>query len=374
MTLPETRDTPNLEMLPGTDTPPATRRSRWWIPALIVALIGGGLALWYARATQTAPTTETTAASAPNFAEVVVTDLIETSEYDGTLGRLDGDPVTVRVEGTVTALPEQRTILEQGDVIAWVDNQPVILLYGELPVWREIRNDTEGPDVLQLETALTALGFNESGESMTVDETYSAATKSVVETWQEAVGAEVDGVVGIGDVVFSSGPVRVGSLEVAVGDQVAAGSPIFTTSSDEIEVTFDLPTFEQDSVEVGDAVEITMPDLAVTNGVVSEIATVATIPEEGGQASFLSTVELEDPSVADGIDDAPVTVAVITDRVDQATAVPVQALVALAEGGYAVEVQDGSGTRLVAVEPGFYADGLVEVTGDIAAGDQVVVP
>jgi peptidoglycan hydrolase-like protein with peptidoglycan-binding domain len=374
MTLPETRDAPNLEMLPGTDAPPDTRRSRWWILALIVALIGGGVVLWYARTTQNIPTTETTAAEAPDFAEVVLTDLVETSEYDGTLGRLDGDPMTVRIDGTVTALPEEGTTLEQGDVISWVDNQPVILLYGELPVWRELRNDTEGPDVLQLETALTALGYNESGDSMTVDETYSAATESVVETWQEAMGAEVDGVVGIGDIVFSAGPVRIGALEIAVGDQVAGGSPIFSTSSEEIEVTFDLPTFEQDNVDVGDAVEITMPDLSVTTGVVIEIATVATVPEEGGEVIFLSRVELDDPSVAEGIDDAPVTVAVITDRVDQATAVPVEALVALAEGGYAVEVEDGSGTRLVAVEPGFYADGLVEVTGGVSAGDRVVVP
>jgi peptidoglycan hydrolase-like protein with peptidoglycan-binding domain len=374
MTAPETRDTPNLEMLPGTDTPPETRRSRWWILALIVAVIGVGVAIWYVRNTQTAPTTETTTAAAPNFAEVVVTDLVETSEYDGTLGRLDGDPVNVRLDGTVTALPEEGTTLEQGDVVAWVDNQPVVLLYGELPVWREMRNDTEGPDVLQLETALTALGYNESGDSMTVDETYSAATGSVVETWQEVMGAEVDGVVGIGEVVFSSGPVRVGALEVAVGDQVAGGSPIFSTSGEEIEVTFDLPTFEQDNVEVGDAVEITMPDLSVTTGVVNEIAAVATIPEEGGQASFLATVGLDQPSVAEGIDDAPVTVAVITDRVDQATAVPVEALVALAEGGYALEVEDGSVTDLVAVEPGFYADGLVEVTGGVSPGDRVVVP
>ncbi len=374
MTLPETRDTPNLEMLPGTDTSPAPRRSRWWILALIVTVIGVGVALWYVRTTKTAPTTETTAAAEPDFAEVVVTDLVETSEYEGTLGRLDGDPINVRLDGTVTALPEEGTTLEQGDVIAWVDNQPVVLLYGELPVWREMRNDSEGPDVLQLETTLTALGYNESGDSMTVDETYSAATETVVETWQEAMGAEVDGVVGIGDIVFSAGPVRIGALEVAVGDQVAGGSPIFSTSSEEIEVTFDLPTFEQDNVEVGDAVEITMPDLSVTTGVVAEIAAVATIPEEGGQASFLATVDLDHPSVAEGIDDAPVTVAVITDRVDQATAVPVEALVALAEGGYALEVEDGSVTHLVAVEPGFYADGLVEVTGGVSAGDRVVVP
>jgi hypothetical protein len=56
-------------------------------------------------------------------------------------------------------------------------------------------------------------------------------------------------------------------------------------------------------------------------------------------------------------------------------AVPVEAVLALAEGGYAVEVGLADGTtRLVGVELGVFADGYVEVTGEVAAGDQVVVP
>jgi len=57
--------------------------------------------------------------------------------------------------------------------------------------------------------------------------------------------------------------------------------------------------------------------------------------------------------------------------------VPAEALLALAEGGYAVEVPDSStlsGTRLEKVKIGEFADGWVQVTGDVKAGDQVVVP
>ena len=52
------------------------------------------------------------------------------------------------------------------------------------------------------------------------------------------------------------------------------------------------------------------------------------------------------------------------------------ALLALAGGGYGVELADGDGTtRLVGVETGVYADGYVQVTGDgIAEGASVVVP
>jgi hypothetical protein len=67
---------------------------------------------------------------------------------------------------------------------------------------------------------------------------------------------------------------------------------------------------------------------------------------------------------------------VIVERVlaEDVLTVPVGALLALAGGGYVVERVTAGGTEQVAVEPGQFADGLVEVIGDIAEGDQVVVP
>jgi len=56
-------------------------------------------------------------------------------------------------------------------------------------------------------------------------------------------------------------------------------------------------------------------------------------------------------------------------------AVPVAALLALREGGYGVAIVDGDGRRVVKVETGMFADGLVEVTGDgLAEGTKVEVP
>ena len=58
--------------------------------------------------------------------------------------------------------------------------------------------------------------------------------------------------------------------------------------------------------------------------------------------------------------------------------VPVDALLALAGGGYAVEFVDASGAhRLLGVTLGLFddAEGLVEVQGDgLHAGQRVVVP
>ncbi len=60
---------------------------------------------------------------------------------------------------------------------------------------------------------------------------------------------------------------------------------------------------------------------------------------------------------------------------DTSSILPVTALLALAGGGYAVEVSDGATSHLVGVEPGLYADGYVEVTSDeLREGQKVVVP
>jgi hypothetical protein len=76
------------------------------------------------------------------------------------------------------------------------------------------------------------------------------------------------------------------------------------------------------------------------------------------------------------LDEAPVDVLIVSDSASNVLAVPVTALLALSEGGYAVEVVDeGGSTHLVGVETGLFADGLIEVTSSgLSAGDLVVVP
>jgi len=55
--------------------------------------------------------------------------------------------------------------------------------------------------------------------------------------------------------------------------------------------------------------------------------------------------------------------------------VPVEALLALKEGGYGLQVVEGDSTRIIAVEVGMFASGRVEVSGGgVAAGMKVGVP
>jgi hypothetical protein len=75
----------------------------------------------------------------------------------------------------------------------------------------------------------------------------------------------------------------------------------------------------------------------------------------------------------DGLDGSPVDVYFTRRKAENVLAVPVGALLALAEGGYGVERADTH--ELVAVETGLFADGMVEVQGNgLEPGTNVVVP
>jgi hypothetical protein len=149
-------------------------------------------------------------------------------------------------------------------------------------------------------------------------------------------------------------------------------------------VTIALDAAQQTSVKVGDPVSITLPDNSTTPGHVSYVGTVATTPasDQGGGAPSTPTIEVDvtpdDPAATGRLDQAPVDVSITTATVRNVLAVPVDALLALAGGGYAVEeVEPGGVRRLVGVSVGLFDDaaGTVQVSGGaLAAGQRVVVP
>ena len=89
-------------------------------------------------------------------------------------------------------------------------------------------------------------------------------------------------------------------------------------------------------------------------------------------------LSLDHTEQAHGYDQAPVQVAITTATVNNALVVPVNSLVALAGGGYAVEVVSRNDARhLVTVSLGIFDDaaGLVQVSSPgLAAGQRIVVP
>jgi hypothetical protein len=161
---------------------------------------------------------------------------------------------------------------------------------------------------------------------------------------------------------------------------------IMTLSSTRHSVSLQLNAAQQSQLRVGNRVVITLPDNTTTPGVVYFVSKVATTSDTGPNANSNSAantptlpvaIRFLHPADAGTLDQAPVNVLVTTASVRNALVVPVSALVALAGGGYALEVVDAGVHQLVAVTPGLFddAEGLVQVKGrDVRAGQRVVVP
>jgi hypothetical protein len=202
-------------------------------------------------------------------------------------------------------------------------------------------------------------------------------------------GSPATRVLPLGSVVFEPGPVRVTSVMPELGASVTPG-PVLAVTSTHPQVKIALSAAQQSSVKVSDEVSITLPDQQTTPGVVSSVGTVAKSPskeggagggggengEEGGPTIEVDVTPSE-PRAIGHLDEAPVSVSITTQSVPEALAVPVDALLALAGGGYALEVVEGGVHHLEAVTLGLFddAEGLVEVSGQgVSAGQRVVVP
>ncbi len=282
-----------------------------------------------------------------------------------------------------TALPVVGQVVRPGQPLWSVDGVPVVLLSGSLTPWRAFAPGMPpGRDVAALDAALIALG---DGNGLTPSTTFTAATAAAITRLQASLGAPRTGALPLGSVVFEPTAVRVTTVHPQVGAPVNGGAPVLDATSTTPLVNVALPVSQTYLVKVGDPVTVTLPDNTTADGTITSVGTVATAASNSGSnngnsnpsATVNLTVSLHRASPAAGLDQAPVTVNITNASAHAVLAVPVTALLALAGGGYAVEVVDTTGTHhLVGVTTGIFDDqaGTVEVRGaGLTAGQAVVV-
>ncbi|MFD3946967.1 peptidoglycan-binding protein [Streptomyces sp. NPDC058579] len=427
------------ETEPVTEAPAPTRRRR--ARTLLVAsgfvvvtavAIGGALGLGGGGAENPAapPRTESTVA-------VTRATLVERTKVEGQLGYGAEIPLPVKATGTVTWLPEPGARVERGDELLRVDDRPVVLLYGTLPMYRELglgpgpeaapepglgENENvrpsgaptpggagapDGPDsgtpgnsgtpgkgtptpnrsapvpmrgmdVLQFESNLAALGF----KGFTVDEKYTSGTVGAVKRWQKSLGLPQTGRIGVGDVVYASGTVRIGHAGVRLGAAVSENALTYTGTSRKVVV--DASALEATWAVRDTEVTVHLPDGRPVEGKVTSVGNRATAPEgsgggdgggsgAGGAAATVPvTITIAGQRAIGRLESGPVTVEYVGRERKDVLTVPVAALVALAEGGHGLETSEGT---FVAVKTGLFADGRVEVSGTaVREGLKVRVP
>lgn len=100
------------------------------------------------------------ATAAPAATATVARATLTVTEREiGTLGHGAATPVGSRLVGTVTWLPSAGVTVVRGGALFKVDNSPVVLLYGPLPMFRELAPGALGADVKQFEREPAGVGL-----------------------------------------------------------------------------------------------------------------------------------------------------------------------------------------------------------------------
>jgi hypothetical protein len=392
-----------------------SRRLPLYAAAVLIVAAASAAGSWaWQRDTAAAP-----AAPRPSTAtaEIARQDLSTSVSLTGKLGYGVARPVKGSRSGIVTWLPSPGATVRRGAALYRVDDEPVPLFYGSIPLFRTLdKLNTVGRDVRVVADNLSALGYPvgrryRAGESVRQtspapadpspaptgrqeagatgarpsatrsrpatrttsvrvgagEDVLTSALLGAVKRWQKDIGLPASGSVGVGDVAVVSGAVRVESTAVQVGDSAEAA--LLSVTPTVKAVTVDAEPAEADGMKRGEKVQVRLPDNRTVSGKVSLVSTAVTT-DPGTPPKLTVTVTLDHAGLADRLDAAPVDVVFAGETRTNVLVAPVGALVALAEGGYAVQVAGGG---LVAVQTGIFAGGQVEVSGNgITEGMRVV--
>jgi hypothetical protein len=347
-----------------------------------------------------------TSAAAKTVA-VVRTEMSNGRVLPGALGYGTARPVKGSRLGVVTWLPAAGTLVKRGEQLYRVNDEPVSVFYGGIPLFRTLRErNTVGRDVRVVADNLKALGYaigdqprvgsvvrsvaTADSEQSTTDSapadpvppvapaTAPATVRvtvrdgdgvltdpliSAIKKWQRDRGVTTTGVIGAGDVVVLEGQARVDSVAMQTGDN-AVGTLMSVTPTVKV-ITVSAEVAQASTIKQGDNVTVTLPDQKEAPGTVTAVGTAAQTPEGASGGSNAApkltvTVALDDAEAVTRLDSAEVQVEFATQTHADVLVVPVGALIALSEGGYGVQIAGGG---LVAVRTGLFAKGLVEVSG-----------
>lgn len=257
--------------------------------------------------------------------------------------------------GTVTSRAENGSIVSEGDVLMTIDLGPIVLLRGEIPMFREIAEDTAGPDVAQIQDALHRWGFYEGD----VQGIFDNATSDAWSAFLTTKGYTFDGTIVQDGIVFvKSVPARVMDSTVKIGDD--ASGDLVTLGSPTPTVLAYLPPGAE--VSVGNSVEIILG-----SGVVE------TTVEETRDTPNGPVAELLPPAIQLGAS-STLRARILGEPSSAGFVVPISALYSDGAGGSYVRHWRGADT-VVDIPVKVIASSSTEavVEGELQEGDELVV-
>jgi len=305
--------------------------------------------------------------------------------------------------GVITTLPEQGATFQEGDMLLTASGRPLFVLYGESPMYRDLTPGISGADVRQLEEALMRLGLEPGPVDGLYDKETSEAvarlyidagwkpfgpTQEQLDQIQEALNRQkaaertVEAATTTASQIMDNLvthqaqngiQIPVDQIEVEVGD--SAAGPVLMVTNNQVAIDASLALDTALLVKPGMAVAIDEPDLGIeATGVVERVADRPGTDGADGYHVYFETLVDETTTSLDGFS---LRLTIPTESSDGAvTTVPISALSLAPDGSSRVQIQQDDLLTYITVEPGFSANGFVEVTaseGALEPGQLVVI-
>lgn len=244
--------------------------SRNTVLALVVAAVVAAAGIGWFVGSQIRSPAEVAAEAEPPEASNITVEVVRESLSADIITRGDivfDDPLSLSLSGSFAQQPERLVVtqavevdteLAEGEVAVEVVGRPVFLLTGEIPMYRDLRPGASGDDVLQVEEALSRLGYF-PGEP---DETWDQMTGAAVAAWYEQAGYRPNGLSEEDEAALTAARDRVRAAEGAVADSEAAlrdaqqGSGRSGVAAAEAELEAAQDDFELAKIDAGRANEL----------------------------------------------------------------------------------------------------------------------
>jgi membrane fusion protein, macrolide-specific efflux system len=255
-------------------------RRRWLVAGAGVLAVAAGTA-----GLTVAAGGDTTQAQALATTRAVRATLTQTVDAAFTLARDGTSKLGAPAPGTVTslALTEGRALHALAK-LAGIDGEAVYGIPSSYPLYRNLAEGDEGPDVTSLQKALAAAGYH-PGEA---DGDFGGGTADALAAWQADHGLDDTGRLDLASFVSYQPGAVVDEVAVAVGDKVQAGGELATLApTASLVATAEVSQLDVAKLRAGQRVTLTFDALdgATAGGTVDEIADAATSSEASAGTS-----------------------------------------------------------------------------------------
>ena len=303
----------------------------------------------------------------PVWAKVEERTVSEGLAIAGTTKAGETAPISARTNGEPVLVYQNQkpgNVLKAGDFIGIIGADPVFVLEGPLPLYRDLNLGDNGDDVLAFQKALNSAGYATAQSGTVTEDTLDAVTRL---HRAHLTGVPSEGVTSIA---------RNNYAVAAVGQLISDGNPIASVETSEPYVESSVELSVANKVKAGDRVSLRTSTGSV-EGTITSIGELQNDPSKGAAKSVRFSAD--DPSKL-----TPGQSASITSKGNTSTtlAVPTTAVRQDSQGTYVLVEKGGSSTSTskdapaterVNVEVLRTAGGYAAINANLSAGQKVLV-